>query len=191
MNWYFIRHGQIASNPKKIYSGRSDEPLTDLGRSQVVQGARGLADIPFEAILSSPLTRTLQTAEIVNESTGRDVSIHVEDCFNELLMGPWEGLAEAEVSQRYPREWALWHESPAELAIEGRETLAQLQARVVGGMRDIERRYDYESVLVVTHVAVIRIILLTALNRDLNQYKAIPVGNAEIFDLQEIAGVSV
>lgn len=183
VNWYFMRHGQIPSNTMKIYSGRSEEALTEEGRCQVKEACRELKRVPVDAIFSSPLMRTRQTVEIVADSIGNDIPIHIADCFNELKMGPWEGMAESEVANRFPEEWALWNRSPAELVLEGRETLAQLQDRVIGGMRNIEREYNYESILVATHVAVIRVMLLNAENRDLNQYKKINVGNAGVFNI--------
>lgn len=186
VKWYFMRHGQIPSNVLKIYSGRSEETLTDEGRRQVKEACGELKQIPIDAIFSSPLIRTRQTAEIVAGSIGDDVPIHIADCFNELQMGPWEGMAEAEVSNRYPDEWALWNKSPAELVLDGRETLAQLQDRLIDGMRNIEREYEYESILVTTHVAVIRVMLLKATNRDLNEYKTIKVDNARIFRFEKL-----
>jgi broad specificity phosphatase PhoE len=182
MNWYFIRHGQIASNLKKVYSGRSDEALTEIGREQVRQASSQLAEIAIDAIYSSPLTRTQQTAEIIAHELDWNLPINSDDSFNELKMGPWEGMKEADVALQYPAEWTIWNSRPAELCLDDRETLLQLQTRVLEGLRAIQQSNPGQSILIVTHVAIIRVMTLFANNLDLNRYKSVPVDNATIFE---------
>ena len=182
MNWYFIRHGQISSNLKKVYSGRSDETLTEAGREQVRQASGQLSEIAIDAIYSSPLTRTQQTAEIIVHELGWNLPINSDASFNELKMGPWEGMPEDDVACDFPDEWAIWNSRPAELCLEGRETLLQLQARVLEGLRAIQQSNPDQSILIVTHVAIIRVMTLFANKLDLNRYKSVPVDNATIFE---------
>jgi broad specificity phosphatase PhoE len=182
MNWYFIRHGQIASNLKKVYSGRSDEALTEAGREQVRQASSQLAEIAIDAIYSSPLTRTQQTAEIIAHELDWNLPINSDDSFNELKMGPWEGMPETDVETRFPDEWTIWNSRPADLQMDDRETLVQLQDRVLDGMRAIQESHPDHSILIVTHVAIIRVISLFANSLDLNLYKTVPVDNARVFN---------
>ena len=181
MNWYFIRHGEIASNRKKIYSGRSDEELTETGRAQVKKACHELRNIDIEAVFCSPLARTKQTAKIIVEELSWAIPVYFDESFNELRMGPWEGMAESEVEKQFPADWTVWNETPAELNLRGRETLQALQARVIKGLKDIEQNQQYESVLVVTHVAIIRVAILNARKLSLNDYKSIPIENARVF----------
>lgn len=180
MDWYFIRHGEIASNLKKVYSGRSDEELTQAGRMQVKAACQELVDLDINGIFCSPLVRTRQTAEIILDELGLEIPVHIDESFNELKMGPWEGMAESEVEKQYPEAWALWNRSPADLALNGRETLQQLQSRVLQGIRRIEDEYQYEAVLVVSHVAIIRVISLYATREHINKYKSVKVDNAKV-----------
>ena len=181
-----MRHGQIASNLEKIYSGRSDESLTEKGRQQVTQASRELAGAEIESVYTSPLWRARQTAEVVVSELGWDLPINIDDSFNELKMGPWEGMSEADVAMHFPAEWATWNSRPAELRLDGRETLAQLQQRVLEGMRSIQNSGLERSALIVTHVAVIRVIALFANAMDLNLYKSIPVDNAKVFSFPQL-----
>ena len=98
-------------------------------------------------------------------------------------MGPWEGMAESEVEKRFPREWAIWNNNPVELSLDGRETLQALQSRVMQGIQAIRQNSGYESVLVATHVAIIRVVTLLAEGKDLNDYKSVKVENAKVFNL--------
>lgn len=184
MKWYFIRHGEIDSNRQKIYSGRSEEALTETGRQQVKAACGELSNIDVDAICCSPLVRTRQTMDIIIDELDWVVPIHVDECFNELKMGPWEGMAESEVEKQFPNEWAIWNSTPANLSIEGRETLQELQSRVTQGMRNIRQKCDHKSVLVVTHVAIIRVLALVERGLDLNQYKSVSVENAKIFEIE-------
>ena len=181
VNWYFVRHGEIASNNKKVYSGRSNEALTEVGKRQVKDAAICLSESNIDAIFTSPLKRTVQTAEIPKARLSMDMPVHKDSSFNEIIMGPWEGMAEKEIAKQYSRAWAVWNTSPAELSLKGRETLKELQTRVINGMRDIENNNAFNSVLIVTHVAIIRIITLYASDMDLNAYKSIAVDNAQVF----------
>ena len=136
MNWYFLRHGQINSNLNKVYSGRSDEPLNATGIEQAGQAAELVSSKSIDRVISSPLARAGQTATIV--ASANNLKVTFDQAFNEMVFGPWEGLSEARVKQQYPLEWALWSSQPDRLKLKGRETLEQLQARVIAGMRHIE-----------------------------------------------------
>ena len=187
MNWYFLRHGQINSNLNKVYSGRSDEPLNAHGLEQAHQAAELVSLQSIDRIISSPLARAGQTATVV--AAANNLKVSFDPAFNEMIFGPWEGLSEARVKQQYPLEWTLWksQSQSQELKLRGRETLEQLQARVIAGMRHVEAETKAEgkgnSILVVSHVAVIRVVALYAQDRPLSEYKSIEVDNCQLFPI--------
>ena len=174
-----IRHGEIPSNVNKVYAGRSPEQLTKKGVQQAQDVSEKLLEYEVDAIYSSPIQRALQTAQIISEKKG--LALRIEEAFREIEMGPWEGMSEEDVGTRYPDEWNIWNSDPAELRMEGRETLEELLSRVLAGIRKIKDSGD--NVVIVTHVAIIRVILLWHSNKDLNLYKTILVPNAEIFEI--------
>lgn len=177
-----VRHGEIDANTRHVYAGRSDDPLNVTGRLQAIAVAQTLQDLDIGALYSSPLRRTMETANIIGQHISRQTQ--VSEAFNELAMGPWEGLSEAAVAERYPNEFDTWTSRPAELQIPGRETLLELQQRVLAGVLDIQYRASCTScVAVVSHVAVIRVLLLWAENRELNDYKRVHVPNATPLEL--------
>lgn len=185
MNWYFLRHGQINSNLNKVYSGRSDEPLNAQGLKQAAQAAELVSSRSIDRVISSPLARAGQTATVV--ASANNLKVSFDQAFNEMIFGPWEGLSEARVKQQYPLEWTLWNSQPHELKLRGRETLDQLQARVIAGMRHIEAEAESvgkeSSILVVSHVAVIRVVALYAQGLPLADYKSIQVDNCQLFTI--------
>ena len=79
---------------------------------------------------------------------------------------------------RYPEEFNLWNARPAELCMAGRETLHDLSNRVVMGLFDALQRFGDVPIAIVSHVAIIRILVLLSQRRSLNEYKTVFVSNA-------------
>lgn len=181
MKWFFIRHGQINSNQNKVYSGRSDEPLNATGLEQAHQAVELVRSSAIDQVISSPLVRTGQTANIIASALGLKPTF--DPAFNEMKFGAWEGMSESSIQQQYPLEWQLWNNSPDQLRMPGRETLQQLQQRVIERMHAISCASQSANILVVTHVAVIRVALLFAQQRPLSDYKSVAVGNCQLFPI--------
>ncbi len=181
MNLIMVRHGEIPSNTKKVYAGRSTEGLTAKGICQAEEVAEKLKSFNVHSIYSSPIQRALQTAEIIRDKTGTKVQI--KNAFRELEMGPWEGSSEKEIAGLYPSEWQIWNSRPAELVLPERETLDQLLKRILTGIQDIYQNNSDRTIVMVTHVAIIRVLLLWHSKKSLNLYKTIHIPNAEIFEI--------
>ena len=77
MKLYFVRHGEtdVNSGLQKANTSQFDEPLNAAGIAQAEQLAERLRDVTFDAIVSSPLQRTMQTAKIINKFHNLDVKI--------------------------------------------------------------------------------------------------------------------
>lgn len=181
MNWYFMRHGQINSNLNHVYSGRSDEPLNNCGVEQAHEAAELVSKAPIDRIICSPLVRATQTSNII--SIANDIGYETDDAFIEMKFGPWEGRSESWVKQHYPIEWALWNRAPHQLQLPRRETLLELQNRVISRMHKIAIAKPVENILVVSHVAVIRVVLLHSQRRPLSDYKLVEVDNCALFNV--------
>ncbi len=169
------RHGQTASNVERRYAGRSPEPLTLTGRSEMRCLASQLKAQNLSCILTSEVARARESALILGETLS--VSVVADRRLNEMDLGPWEGLTEDEVADRYPDEYQRWLTRPDLVRLEGRETLQALSARVMevvayaAGLR--------RPVLLMSHVAPIRVAALQWLGLPLRHYKRVPVHNAE------------
>lgn len=176
-----IRHGEIPANRKKIYAGKSAEGLSEHGKQQAHNIARLIKNYNVDILYSSPVRRAVQTAELIGVEISKKV--HIADDFAEMELGPWEGLSEKDISRRHVKEWEIWMSRPAELKLPGRETLEELLDRVLRGI-EIICQSNHNKVVIVTHVAIIRVALLWYTHKNLNLYKTIHVPNAEIFRLE-------
>lgn len=117
---WLVRHGETAWARLGKHTGRTDIPLTELGRTQAGAVARRLAGHRFGAVLSSPLSRALDTARLA----GFGAEVRTDDDLLEWDYGRDEGLTTAEIRIERPG-WTVWRDGPA-----GGEPIEQVAARV-------------------------------------------------------------
>lgn len=94
LNLYFIRHGETYFNLYDRVQGWGNTPLTELGVEDALRSGRGLKDIKFDAIYTSDLLRTVETADLIleeNEQTAEDYEIIALPEFREFFFGSYEG----------------------------------------------------------------------------------------------------
>lgn len=157
-----LRHGSTALSPEKRFSGRSDVPLSDLGRRQAAQVAARLCALGgVDAVVSSPLRRARETAEIVAD--GPDLPVAVEDDLRETDFGEWDGATFAEVREKWPQELAAWLADP-EVAPPGGESFADTEIRVRAALARLLAGYRDRTVLVVSHVTPIKTLVRLGLD---------------------------
>jgi broad specificity phosphatase PhoE len=155
-----LRHGQTPMSVQKRYSGRSDPPLTDAGVRQAGAAAKRLASAGIDAIVSSPLQRTVRTAEEVAAVTG--IPVTADEGFRETDFGAWEGLTFAEVRERWPADMTAWLADPS-VAPPGGESFAQVSERVTAALRRVLAERGGQTVLIVSHVTPIKTLVAAAL----------------------------
>lgn len=179
---YLVRHGVTQSNKEKIYVGWGEEKLVEEGVMQAEQVGEKMRGWGISGVYASPIKRAIQTAQILNRYVKKELKI--EPGLKEIKMGAWEGLSEKEIIAKYPAEHALWLKKPAELKLEGRETLLDVQQRAVRAVNKILEENEGMISLVVTHMAPIRCLVLYYNHLSLNMYKSVEVPNLSIHQLK-------
>jgi broad specificity phosphatase PhoE len=185
---HLVRHGRTASNRERRTMGWLDEGI----RLSWVRAASAVADVlaqePVDWLLSSPLARAVQTAAPLAARLGSQLV--VDDRFGELRVGPWEGHSEDEIAERWPEQWQRWRSEPHALEVEGRETLADLNARVAGALDELfAGLVDGRAAVVFTHDAVVRAAVAWALGTGPEIYRHVEVDNCSITTVGVVAGV--
>ncbi len=155
-----LRHGQTPMSAQKRYAGRSDVPLTDAGVQQAAASAKRLASAGLGVIVTSPLLRTVQTAQEVAAVTG--AAVVTDDGFRETDFGAWEGLTFTEVRERWPAEVTAWLADP-EVAPPGGESFTGVSARVTAALHRVLAARASQRVLIVSHVTPIKTLVAAAL----------------------------
>lgn len=104
--FYFtmLRHGESVGNAESRWQGQADYPLTDIGRIQAHALARRWQseEIKFDLVISSPLLRAKETAEIVARTLNVDVEI--DPLWLERDNGEFAGLTPSEARQKFPSQ---------------------------------------------------------------------------------------
>lgn len=175
---YLIRHGLIRSNMEEIYSGRSEERLTERGAQEAHELGREMVEWGIRIIYTSPLARTVQTAQILNEYV--DAQVVVEPDLIEMDLGPWSGLSKIEVARKYPSEYQTWCERPGRLRAMGMETLQDVQQRTLRALDAFLKAGSENVVAMVTHAVVVKCALLHLNGLPLNVYHGFQVQNLSV-----------
>jgi broad specificity phosphatase PhoE len=116
---WLIRHGETEWSRAGQHTGRTDIPLTERGREQARSLAPLLATQPFDVVLTSPMSRAIDTCH----EAGLGAGSRVEPDLGEWNYGIYEGRTTAEIRQSVPG-WTVWN-SP----IPEGESVEQIQAR--------------------------------------------------------------
>lgn len=177
---FYVRHGETEMNIAKLLSGAIDTPLTKNGIRQATKTGQEIkASLPsIDLIICSPLERAYETAKLIAQEINYPVSkIQRNDLLVERTYGVLEGTSNAHFM-----EPGNYHELDA---IEGSETIEQLQKRAARAFDYISKLDDYDNILVVAHNAFGRALRRVAQNQPHTQeyeaYEQIP--NASILEL--------
>ncbi|MGI8678896.1 MAG: bifunctional RNase H/acid phosphatase [Jatrophihabitans sp.] len=155
-----VRHGSTVHSAQRRFSGRNDLPLDEGGRRQAAALARrSFGEVA--AVVSSPLRRAVETAEMIAAPLGLTVTV-VDDLI-ETDFGVWEGLTFAEASAGHPDELGAFMAS-VDAAAPGGESFAAVGRRVRRGREEVVAAHPDQTVVVVTHVTPIKTLIRFALD---------------------------
>jgi broad specificity phosphatase PhoE len=163
------RHGETDWNAQRRVQGHSDTPLNDNGRAQALALAETLDGTELDAIYSSDLARALDTARLVAERRGLDVTVLPE--LRERHFGTWEGLTDTEILERFPdARSGSWGDG---------ETKEEMRERVLAALQRIAGEHPGGRVLVVTHGGPVRSLLV-----ECGLDGRGPIGNCSLYEVR-------
>ncbi len=181
---WLLRHGQTQANIVGRFAGRTPEPLTEEGRHQARKAGQKLRGEGIRRIYASPLLRTMETARLVAQELENPVEIIPDEDFLEINIPPWEGKKKTELKKEPSLQYEIWSKTPHLFRLEGCETLEQVLRRAIRGCERVFQQEQGRTSLIVTHMVVVRVILLHYLRLPLSAYRKIPVPNATPIMLQ-------
>jgi broad specificity phosphatase PhoE len=152
-----VRHGETDANRAGLLLGRANPPLNDRGRQQAATLADALASIAKPLIVTSPLSRALETATRIGEVVG--IAPRIDDRLIELDYGDWDGRRISDV----PAEMGdRWRADPT-FAPPGGESLSDLRARVEPLATELYEQAEEHTTIAVSHVSPIKAVILWGL----------------------------
>lgn len=140
-----LRHAQSTWNAEGRWQGHADPPLSAEGKQTAKAAAPQYSHI--SRVVSSPLLRATETAEIIAESSGTS-HVATHPGLTERDLGEWTGLTRSEVEEKWPG-YLSGHKWP-----ESAETTEAFRKRVLEAIHSIAGKFE-EDVLVVAHAGVI------------------------------------
>ena len=167
-----VRHGETDWNFIGKIQGRTDIPLNNIGVKQAEECCNALKGSSWDVLITSPLKRAKQTAEIINI----EINIPLKEMgeFVERSYGDAEGMLPTERMTKYP-----------DTNYPNQEDRQSLNKRVMDGLKKINQIYKGKKVLLVAHGAVINTILAHLSNGEIGSGKTKLV-NACISNIEKV-----
>jgi|SRR3989338_6580926 len=180
MKIILVRHGQTDANKNGILQGQEvDISLNETGIQQVEKSAFILAGKSINSIISSPLKRALQTAEIISRNLSKNIEL--DDRLKEFSYGSLAGKTWMEIEQetgdgamREKDQNLIFNYHPY-----GGESIEDVKTRVIAFMKDVQTRYLNKSILITTHGGIIDVVHML-----LPQKEKVEVDNATIHEFE-------
>lgn len=178
------RHGQTEWNRVERFRGQIDIPLNELGHRQAQAIAQALAKEPIKAIYASPMGRAQDTARPLAAQLG--LPIQTLSGLLDIHWGRWAALSLEEASQRDPEMYAIWDTQPHLAQPPEGETLTIVRERAVAGLEWVIATHPEETVVLVGHQVVNKVLACAVLGLDNSHFWRIRQSNACInrFDAQ-------
>lgn len=171
MKFYVTRHGQTAWNLENKVCGATDLPLTNAGIAQARETAERIAHEKIDLIISSPMKRALQTAQILNRE--RRIPLLTDRRLREQNYGRFEG------GPRDDPEF-LANKRKFAFAYPGGESHMQVAARVYSFLEEARARYQGKTLLIVCHGGICRVIESYFRDMENEEFASLSFHNCEV-----------
>ncbi len=175
MRLYVMRHGTTNWNEKKIIQGRRHNRLSKSGVKLVENTAYEIKDIDFDVIISSPMFRTIQTANIVNKY--HNCKIIKNELLSEIDRGKFSGRPYNKLTENEKFLFDTIDKNS------GMEQAFDVYKRANSFVNEVLPKYKNQTVLIVTHDIIASFIEIILTNKqdtyDINKYTPL-FKNAEV-----------
>lgn len=185
-NQYFIlRHGQSIKNKKRISAGWPEvfySPLTEKGKKQIKEAAKKIKKKKINLIFSSDLLRAKQTALIVGKKLG--LKPKFDKRLREVNYGIFNGKTINETGRFWDKERKLgpikYYSKRFKIPLPGGENYADIERRMLGFIREIEKKYQEKNILIVGHQRPITLLEKAVYGYSLKKFVKIIMKKIEI-----------
>ena len=169
MKLALVRHGETPWNREGRFQGQGEVGLSPKGIHQAQAVAATLKGLAPEALYSSPLPRSLQTALIIGGEAPSLTVVPVDD-LKEMDLGEVEGMTGPEMQARYSSIYHAWGKDPSQVQMPGGESLQQFQVRAWHAVEEIQGNHSDGVVVAVSHNFAIVTIVCRLLEVPLSRF---------------------
>ena len=173
-----IRHGaNDYTRTHRLAGWTADVHLNDHGLAQAQAIGERLAKTPIDVIYSSPLERTVETAQAII-ACQPNLVLHQMDTLGEVHYGQWQGQFLGVLATR-----KLWHtvqHAPSRMQFPGGETMRTAQMRMVDSLELLRERHPRQTVAVVSHSDMIKLAVAHYLGIHIDLFQRIEISTASL-----------
>lgn len=180
----FIRHGQTDWNRQQRVMGTQPISLNEEGIRQAEKLAEYLKGTRLDAVVTSPVKRAAQTAQILLNDRPELKLIH-EKRFGEIEYGEWVNLTFSDLSTKYSDIWRDYHQNPEKVKIPGGELLTNVRDRTKAAVSEFESKYPDGRIAVISHADVIKLAVIGVLDWPMNLFKCFSMDNGAMLLLRK------
>jgi probable phosphomutase (TIGR03848 family) len=166
----FVKTGKLAGWTPGVH-------LNEEGQAQAVALGKRLADTPIDVLYASPLERTMETAEAIRQHHAH-LTIQQTSELGEVRYGDWEGMEINKLTGR--KMWQVVQQYPSRAEFPNGETMRGVQTRAVNAVEALVSAHPRETVAVVTHADIIKMVLAHFLGMHLDEFQRIVITPASI-----------
>ena len=177
---FFVRHGQTEWNAIGRMQGQWNSDLNDLGREQADVNGRLLAELDIEAMFASPLDRTRQTAEIVNQYLS--LPVVYDDRIMEWDCGDWSGHLRDEVKVKWADEWAAFQADPYHYRGPNCETYPDMIERATPFLMELQSLH-VDRIAIISHGMIGKVMVSILLGLEESDTLELHQANDKVFHL--------
>ncbi|MFC2007858.1 histidine phosphatase family protein [Chloroflexota bacterium] len=163
MEIILARHGETDWNVAEVFRGKFDIELNETGLKQAELLAEYLSSSGFDAIYSSPLKRSVKTAEAI--AGNHNVRVNIAPGLDDFDYGEWQGLAHLEVKEKYWDLYSRWINHPEQIVMPSGESLDNVRDRAMPVVDELVHK-DEGTVLLLSHRVVNKVIICALLGLD-------------------------
>ena len=174
--FYFVRHGVTSHTATKLSGWLPGVHLSGDGKTEAEAAAWMLAKTKLDAIYSSPIERTLETAEII--ASHHKLKVEVVEDLGEVQYGRWTNRTYKTISRT--KLWERVQRWPSTARFPDGESLSEVQLRATEALERLRARHPKAQVCCVSHADVIRLVLAHYLGVHIDLFQRLVIGPASI-----------
>ena len=159
----FVRHCEAEGNIKRIFHGRTDSQISENGQCQLELLSRRFENISYDYIYSSPLNRTMLTAQAVNKTL--NLPIEKYEKIIEINGGHWEGELWRDLPSLYPEEANDWANAPHNFHPVNGESMHEVRQRMIDAAKELAAKHEGKTVVCVSHISLPSLIFITSFHK--------------------------
>ncbi|ODN30916.1 histidine phosphatase family protein [Fervidobacterium thailandense] len=158
MRIYLVRHASTPWNEQGLWQGVVDTELSERGILEAKRVAEFFKGRKIDLIVSSPMRRAFQTAQIIAQEIGYNGELMTDERLRECEIRLWNGMTTDELLKTYPKEFFEWFNN-LDSNLDGVESLRSVQERMYEFVESLMLQFPIDDVIIVSHAIALRMLI--------------------------------